>query len=93
MAFIDIQTLLSNYSCVLTDTNFAYDTIMTQQDVTYKDRDVSSSGNLVTLQAAGRRPRPPWLGLNPSPVRVGSVASKVALRHNFSKQPYFGFTL
>lgn len=90
VAFIDTQTLLPNCSCVLTDTNFVYDTIMTQQDVTYKDRDLSSRGNLAMPQAGLS---PPRLGHHPSPVRVGSVASEVALRHNFSKQAYFGFTL
>ena len=47
---------MPNHSCVLTDTNFVYDTIMTKQDVTYKDRDLSSSGSLVMPQAASRRP-------------------------------------
>jgi hypothetical protein len=31
------QTLLSKYSCVLTDTNSVYYTVITQRDVTYKD--------------------------------------------------------
>ena len=29
VAFIDTQTLLHNYRCVVTDTNFVFDTIMT----------------------------------------------------------------
>jgi hypothetical protein len=78
---------------VLTGTNFVHDTIMTQQGVTHKNRDLSSSGNLAMPQAARRRLSPPRLGLDPSPVRVGSVARKVALRHDFSKQVYLGFIL
>jgi hypothetical protein len=56
MWLLDTQTLLSKCSCVLTDTNFIYDIIMAQQDVTYKDRDLSSRGNLAMPQAANRRP-------------------------------------
>ena len=35
-ALLDTKTLLSEYSCVVTDTNFVYYTILTQWDVTYK---------------------------------------------------------
>lgn len=35
-ALLDTKTLLSEYSCVVTDTNIVYYTILTKWDVTYR---------------------------------------------------------
>jgi hypothetical protein len=36
VAVLDTQTLLSEYSCILTDISSVYYAIITQRDVTYK---------------------------------------------------------
>jgi hypothetical protein len=46
VALLDIQTLISKYSCVMTDTNFMYFIIITQWGVTYKDSVGSGEGSL-----------------------------------------------
>jgi hypothetical protein len=49
VALLDIQTLISKYSCVMTDTNVTCFVIITQWDVTYKDS-VGSGENILPLR-------------------------------------------
>jgi hypothetical protein len=48
VALLDIGTLISKYSCIMSDTNFMYFIIITQWGVTYKDS-VGSGENTSSL--------------------------------------------